>query len=144
MALKPLFLADKSAWEQARYDSQASQRISELRDNQQLAVCVISLAEMLYSARNAREIAQARIEMSSLSFLEFTLAAQQQVADTMAALALKGRHRTSIPDLLLAAIAHIHNAVILHYDSDYERIAEVTGQQHEWIIPRGTGHGNNS
>ncbi len=55
--------------------------------------------------------------------------------------ALRGQHRTPIPDLMLAAIAHAHSAVVLHYDSDYERVAEVTGQPHEWIIPQGAGHG---
>lgn len=38
-------------------------------------------------------------------------------------------------------IAHAHSAVVLHYDPDYERIAEITGQSHEWIVPRGSGHG---
>lgn len=37
--------------------------------------------------------------------------------------------------------ARAASAVVLHYDSDYERIAEVTGQPQEWIVPRGTGHG---
>jgi predicted nucleic acid-binding protein len=41
---------------------------------------------------------------------------------------------------MLAAIAQAHSAVVLHYDSDYERIAAVTGQPHEWILSRGTGH----
>src|SRR6266536_3151792 len=118
MALGPLHLADKSAWEQARYDKRARQRLHELRDAGQLAVCIVSMAELLYAARNADE----------------------HVADVMAALALRGQHRTPIPDLMLAAIAHAHSAVVLHYDSDYERIADVTGQSHEWIVPRATGH----
>jgi len=29
---------------------------------------------------------------------------------------------------------------VIHYDSDFERIAEITGQPHEWIVPRGEGH----
>lgn len=59
----------------------------------------------------------------------------------MSALARRGQHRTPIPDLMLAAIARAASAVILHYDSDYERIADATGQPHEWIVPRGSGHG---
>jgi hypothetical protein len=55
----------------------------------------------------------------------------------MAALALRGQHRMPIRDLMLAAIAQSHSAVVLHYDADYERIADVTGQPHEWIIPAG-------
>jgi hypothetical protein len=55
----------------------------------------------------------------------------------MAALALRGQHRAPIPDLMLAAIAQASAAVVLHYDADFERIAGVTGQPHEWIVPRG-------
>ena len=143
MALGPLHLADKSAWEQARYDKRARQRLHELREAGQLAVCIVSMAELLYSARNAEELGRIRLDLSSLSYLHLTPAAEQHLVDVMAALALHGQHRTPIPDLMLAAVARAHSAVVLHYDSDYERIAEVTGQMHEWIIPRGTGHGSN-
>ncbi len=142
MALGPLHLADKSAWEQARYDKGARQRLHELRETRQLAVCVVSMAELLYSARNADELARMRLDLSSLTYLHMTQAAEQHLVDVMAALALHGQHRTPVPDLMLAAIAQAHSAVVLHYDSDYERVADVTGQPHEWIIPRGTGHGS--
>ena len=142
MALGPLHLADKSAWEQARYDKGARQRLHELRETRQLAVCVVSMAELLYSARNADELARMRLDLSSLTYLHMTPAAEQHLVDVMAALALHGQHRTPVPDLMLAAIAQAHSAVVLHYDSDYERVADVTGQPHEWIIPRGTGHGS--
>jgi predicted nucleic acid-binding protein len=140
VALGPPYLADKSAWEQARYDKGARQRLHELREAGQLVVCVVSMAELLYSARNADELARMRLDLSSLRYLHMSPAAEQHLADVMAALALRGQHRTPIPDLMLAAIAHAHSAVVLHYDSDYERIAEVTGQPHEWVIPRATGH----
>jgi len=140
VALGPLHLADKSAWEQARYDKRARQRLHELREARQLGVCVVSMAELLYSARGADDLARMRLDLSSLTYLDMTAVAEQHLVDVMAALALRGQHRTPIPDLMLAAIAHAHSAVVLHYDSDYERIAEVTGQPHEWIIPRGSGH----
>jgi predicted nucleic acid-binding protein len=142
VALGPLHLADKSAWEQSRYDKGARQRLHELRETGQLAVCVMSLAELLYSTRNAEELARTRLDLSTLAYLEMTPAAERNLADTMAALALRGHHRMPIPDLMLAAIAQSHSAVVLHYDADYERIADVTGQPHEWIVPRGTGHGS--
>lgn len=78
---------------------------------------------------------------SSLAYLHMTPAAEQKLGDTMAALALRGQHRMPIPDLMLAAIAESHSAVVLHYDADFERIADVTRQPHEWIVPQGTGHG---
>jgi predicted nucleic acid-binding protein len=141
VALGPVHLADKSAWEQARYDERARERLVELREAGQLGICLVSMAELLYSARNAKAFAQWRLDLSSLPYLQMTPGAERHLVDVMAALALRGQHRTPIPDLMLAAVAHAHSAVVLHYDSDYERIAEVTGQPQEWIIPRGTGHG---
>jgi predicted nucleic acid-binding protein len=141
VALGPLHLADKSAWEQARHDKRARQRLHELREAGQLAVCIVSMAELLYSARNADELARIRLDLSSLPYLHMTPVAEQHLVDVMAALALRGQHRTPIPDLMLAAVARAHSAVVVHYDSDYERIADVTGQPHEWILPRATGHG---
>jgi predicted nucleic acid-binding protein len=102
---------------------------------------VASLAELLDSTRNAEELARTRLDLSTLAYLEMTPAAERDLGGTMAALALRGHHRPPIPDLMLAAIAQSHSAVVLHYDADFERIADVTGQPHEWIIPRGTGHG---
>jgi len=141
VALGPLYLADKSAWEQARYDKRAREYFHELRESRRIAACVVSTAELLYSARNADEMARMRLDLAALPYLPMTAVAEQHVADVMAALALRGQHRTPIPDLMLAAIASAHSAVVLHYDSDYERIAAVSGQSNEWIIPRGTGHG---
>lgn len=47
----------------------------------------------------------------------------------------------SIPDLLIAATAERYALTVLHYHGDYERIAELTGQPTEWIVPRGSADG---
>ncbi|MGH3984784.1 MAG: PIN domain-containing protein [Pseudonocardiaceae bacterium] len=141
MAIGPVHLADKSAWEQARYDRRARDRLHELRAAGRLAVCVVSMAELLFSARNADELNRIRLDLSALPYMHITADAERHVVETMTALAACGQHRTPIPDLMVAAIARVGSAVVLHYDSDYERIAAVTGQPHEWIVPRGTGHG---
>lgn len=47
-------------------------------------------------------------------------------------------HRIAVPDLIIGAVAELSGAIVWHYDSDYERIARVTGQPIEWIAPRGT------
>jgi len=38
----------------------------------------------------------------------------------------------------VAATAESAGLTVLHYDADFERIAEVTGQPTEWVVPRGT------
>lgn len=102
MAVGPLHLADKSAWEQARFDERARERMHELREAGRLAVCLVSMTELLYSARNAAELAQLRVELSALPYLHVSAAAEQHVGDAMAALAARGQHRTPVPDLILA------------------------------------------
>jgi predicted nucleic acid-binding protein len=60
----------------------------------------------------------------------------------MRQLAGRGQHRApSIADLFVASVALTNDATVLHYDKDFELIADVTGLRHEWIVPRGTGHG---
>ena len=48
-------------------------------------------------------------------------------------------HRqVKIPDLLIAAVAARNGLTLLHYDSDYDIIAGVTGQPTHWAAPRGS------
>lgn len=58
--------------------------------------------------------------------------------DLQQALARVGEHRVPIPDLIISAAALKANLVVLHYDTDFERIAEVGGAPHEWVVPRGS------
>jgi predicted nucleic acid-binding protein len=44
----------------------------------------------------------------------------------------------SLVDALVSAAAEARQMTILHYDGDYEMVAGITGQKHEWIVPRGT------
>jgi predicted nucleic acid-binding protein len=52
--------------------------------------------------------------------------------------AAPGLPRAWLPDLIVAAAAELHRATVLHYDADYDRIAAVTGQPTEWVIPNGS------
>lgn len=139
-ALRPLYPADTSAWAQAGLDDRPLDRMEQLERRGQLAICSITLAEMLYSARNADDMAERIDEYRDLVHLSMNSAAERQVTASMVALAERGHHRRPVPDILVSAIAWAHDAVILHYDKDFDIIAEVTGQRCEWIVERGTGH----
>jgi predicted nucleic acid-binding protein len=43
-----------------------------------------------------------------------------------------------IGDLIIAAAAGRGGLVVLHYDRDFDRIADVTHQPMEWVLPAGT------
>lgn len=49
-------------------------------------------------------------------------------------------HRIGMPDLLLASIASQHGLGVLHYDGDYDLLAEHTSLEFEsvWIAPAGS------
>ena len=51
-----------------------------------------------------------------------------------------GLHQRTVkhPDLLIAAAAEAAGIAVLHYDEDYDRIAEVTGQPTRWFAPAGS------
>ena len=81
-------------------------------------------------------------DLSLLGTLHIDRGVEEQVTEIMKLLAATGQHRApSIADLFVAAVAGTRNATVLHYDKDFELIADVTGQRQEWVIPRGTGHG---
>jgi predicted nucleic acid-binding protein len=59
--------------------------------------------------------------------------------DVQAVLWRTGRVRAvGFPDLLIAAVAERELVTLLHYDSDYDLVAEVTRQPMQWVVPRGT------
>lgn len=59
----------------------------------------------------------------------------REVQRLLAVRGLKGR---KIPDLLIAAAGEATARTVLHYDADFEYIAQVTGQPTEWVVPRGS------
>ncbi len=64
-----------------------------------------------------------------------------RAADVMHALAAQApkRHRlVKVPDLLVAAAAEAAKVPVLHYDRDFETIAEVTGQPLRALAPLGS------
>ena len=42
------------------------------------------------------------------------------------------------PDLLIAAAAERTGLTLVHYNADYETIAEITGQPVRWAAPQGS------
>lgn len=131
-------LLDKSAWMQAPNHPDAARRISHLMRRGDLALCTVTALEILYSARNAAEYERDHKRLAQLPWVD--LSAPRNAVEVQRQLASRGQHRTSIPDVIIAVTAAEHDLTILHYDSDYERLAAITGTRHEWIVKRGQGH----
>ncbi|MGH2853725.1 MAG: PIN domain-containing protein [Solirubrobacteraceae bacterium] len=98
--------------------------------------------EVLYSARNAREHEELTEELQALRPLELTEAVVGAALRGQAELARHAAafHRLPHQDYLVAAIAAAHELGVLHYDADFDRIAEHSSLAFEsvWIAPPGT------
>jgi len=53
-------------------------------------------------------------------------------------LASKSQRGRTIPHLLIAATAEEQRLTVLHYDQDFDKIAKVTGQPCECVVPAGS------
>ncbi len=135
-----VFLVDKSAFEQQRYSNDADATLRSLAAENQLATCAIVALELLYSTRGPADYETRWNHLASLTWLPVDEEVTRAALDLQRRLAQRGLHRRPIPDLLIAATALVHDATVLHYDKDFDLIAEVTGQPARWIIPRGSGH----
>jgi predicted nucleic acid-binding protein len=139
MAVDPQYLVDNSAWNRLKYEPVAD-RLRPLADANLIATCGTLEVEALYSAKNSEDYEKLRAtRLAILTYLESAEADWQRAMATQRELAIKSQHRgAKLPDLLIAAIAQRYDLTLLHYDSDFDRIAQVTGQRVEWVVPRGT------
>lgn len=98
----------------------------------------ISDLEIGYSARNAREWDALQSAMSAFGLVESEARHVQRARQVQRALAGRSQPGRKVPDLLVAAAAEDAGLIVLHYDSDFDRIAAVTGQKCEWVVPAGS------
>ena len=97
-------------------------------------ITTVTLLEIGYSARTARELRRASSEppLSLMPIEYLTPAMEQRAVEIQASLADLGQHRApGIPDLLIAAAAERAGHTVLHLDKDFEVIAGITGQPTE-------------
>ncbi len=136
-----LFIADKSAFEQQRHSEAADGLLKALAADGALFMTEIVALELLYSARSPSDYEERWGGLAELPWLHLTEVVARRALEIQRALAATSGHRRPIPDLIVSATALEHDATVLHYDRDFDRIAEATGLESRWIIPAGTGHG---
>jgi predicted nucleic acid-binding protein len=136
-------LADTSAWVWSRKPAHAELRHefdAALVDGD-VATCDMVRIELLYSARNAQEFAEIRSELAALADCPIAKDQWRRALWVYEQLSKQGgAHQRSVrhADLLIAAAAEAAELPVLHYDEDFDRIADVTGQATRWLAPRGT------
>jgi len=136
--VKARYLADKSALARMPLEP-VRLRLAPLIEAGEVATCSIIDLEVLFSARNGEEHEKVR-QRRALAYQVVPVTEEifQRAIEIQGELAKTGRHRVPIPDLLIAATGEAAGLTVLHYDSDYDLIASVTGQSVEWVVPRGS------
>ena len=104
----------------------------------ELARAGISDLEVGYSARSATEWDRLADALELFVLVETTAEHVKRARQVQRLLAAKHQRGRKVPDLLIAAAAEAADLTVLHYDADFDRIADVTGQRSEWVIPAGS------
>jgi predicted nucleic acid-binding protein len=138
-----VLLLDNSAWArlvQGAVPKDRANTIAEWMDRGEIAVCLPFLLEAGYSARSAadRKALMARLDRQPSVAIDseverLALQAQRELAEI-------GHHRLAPMDVMIAACAHRAEAGVLHYDGDYDLLAEHTDLafESEWLAAPGT------
>ncbi len=94
--------------------------------------------EVGYSARSAKECDALVGAVEAFDLVQTTAEHIRRARQVQRMLAAKHQRGRKIPDLLIAATAEASNLVVLHYDADFDRIAAVTSQPCQWVVPAGS------
>ncbi|MGH8906217.1 MAG: PIN domain-containing protein [Egibacteraceae bacterium] len=134
-----LYLVDTSALARTGHQP-VRDVIAGLIADHAAATCVTVDLEAGYSGRDGADVAAiAQRRRAHYTVLPITEAIADRARDVQVRMAGRGHHRAAgVMDLLTAAVAEHHGAVVLHYDADFEHIAATTGQPHAWVAPRGS------
>jgi predicted nucleic acid-binding protein len=94
--------------------------------------------EVGYSARNAQAWDQLVGALDAFQAVDTTAAHLRRALQVQRLLAARSQRGRKIPDLLVAAAAEELEAIVLHYDADFDLIGSVTGQRCQWVVPPGS------
>lgn len=136
-------LLDNSAFVRLASPALKERRAYEIADKleqRQLGVCLPFLLEAGYSARSATDHDELLRELMALPMLHIDTEVERRAVDAHRQLARAGHDRLPPVDLTIAALADRHGVGVLHYDRDYDTLAEKTDLRFAsvWLARRGT------
>ena len=135
----PSFLADKSALARRETRPEVRRVLEPLILAGEIATCAIVDLELLYSARDRATYRATAEALRGMPRVAVTDRCVERALEIQAMLAERSEHRAvPLPDLLIAACGENAGLGVLHYDADFDRIAKLTGQSAQWIVPRGS------
>ena len=139
MAAVARYLADTSALARLRHRPVA-EVLGPLIEAGLVATCGVIEFELAWAARTSAELDELRADREAgYEWLATLDEDWRRALQVQAELWRSGQMRSvGLPDLLVAAVAEREHVTVLHYDADYDLVAQITGQPVRWVVPRGT------
>jgi predicted nucleic acid-binding protein len=139
MAAVASYLADTSALARLHHPVVAAV-LAPLIEAGVVATCGVIEFELGWATRSSAEFDELRADRAvGYEWLATQDEDWRRALGVQASLWRGGRMRAvGFPDLLVAAVAERERVTVLHYDGDYDFIAQVTSQPMQWVVPRGT------
>ena len=138
-----MLLLDNSAWSRLVEEVVPVDRASTIAEwfrRREIGVCLPFSLEAGYSARSAADHKALMARFDKLPRIAIDGEVERMAQQAQRELAEIGHHRLAPMDVMIAACAHRAEAGVLHYDGDYDILAEHTGLDFdsEWLAPPGT------
>jgi predicted nucleic acid-binding protein len=134
-----VYLADTSVYVLQGRHQVVHDRFLALLTQGRLAACQMTALEYLNNAADPGSYETLWKALHAQRWIEVTADAMNRALEVHHQMAIRSQHRHfRLPDLIIAAAAELGGATVLHYDADFDRIAEITGQAVEWVAPKGS------
>ncbi len=139
-----MLLLDNSAWSRlllkGMVPKERAKAIVAYIDEERVATCLPFLLEVGCSARSAADYRRIADRLGRLPRILVDREVERLALEAQRELAEVGHHRLAPIDVLIAACAHRAEAGVLHYDRDYDLIAEHTSLafESEWLASPGS------
>jgi predicted nucleic acid-binding protein len=137
-----VLLLDNSAWSRLLQGAVPKDRASTIAawmERGEIAVSLPFLLEAGCSARSAADLRAMMVKLDRLPRIAIDKEVERLALRAQRELAEVGHHRLAPIDVMIAACAHRADAGVLHYDGDYDILAEHTSLlfDNEWLAPSG-------
>jgi predicted nucleic acid-binding protein len=138
-----VLLLDNSAWSRLLQGTVPKDRanvIGDWMDQREVAICLPFLLEAGYSAQSAIKHRTMMAQFDEMPRTTIDREVERIALQAQRELAEIGHHRLAPIDVMIAACAHRAEAGVLHYDGDYDILAERTSLvfESEWLAAPGT------
>lgn len=102
-------------------------------------VCDIVVLELVRLTPNETRAREVTVRLDAFASVGMPASVWRRARELQLLLAPDGNHRRVPPvDLLIGAAAEAAGVTLVHYDRDYERLANISQLEHQWLLPDGT------